>query len=139
MTVLAALDERGGMMFNGRRQSQDKLLRQRIVDMTQGSCLRMNAYTFKQFTGMDAAQIQVSEDFLQTAGENDFCLVENVSAAPYADKIQRLILFFWNRDYPNDFRFDIDWTAPPWKKMETLDFPGFSHEKITQEVYIREQ
>ena len=32
--VIACFDDTGGMMFNRRRQSQDRVLRERIVEMT---------------------------------------------------------------------------------------------------------
>ena len=45
-------------------------------------------------------------------------------------------LYKWNRDYPADFYFDIDY-ANDYKLETTLDFVGTSHEKITKEVYVR--
>ena len=49
MIVIVALDDRGGMMFNHRRQSQDKVLRERVLKVTAGKKLWMNHYTEKQF------------------------------------------------------------------------------------------
>ena len=50
-------------------------------------------------------------------------------------EIEKVILYHWNRDYPADTYFDLDLTD--WKITRTEEFPGFSHDKITEEVYCR--
>ena len=49
MILIAAADDSYGMMFNHRRQSQDRVLRQRMLELTAGHTLWMNAYSAKQF------------------------------------------------------------------------------------------
>ena len=51
MILIVAVDDRNGMTFNHRRQSQDKRLRERILSMTKNGKLWMNAYSHKQFVG----------------------------------------------------------------------------------------
>ncbi len=136
MIVIAAVDDSNGMMFNKRRQSQDRILRQRILDMTAGKKLWMNHYTKKQFSDMDAWQINVDENFLNEATDGEFCFVESVPVSPFEKWIEKIVLFRWNRKYPGDFSFDIDLTKG-WSLVTTEDFPGSSHEKITMEVYVR--
>lgn len=78
MIVIVAVDDRNGMMFNRRRQSQDRVLREHILDMTVGKKLWMNHYTEKQFADSDNfAQINVSDDFLNEAAPGEYCFVEN--------------------------------------------------------------
>ena len=139
MQIIAAVDDGGGLMFNRRRQSQDRELRKRILALSDGSRLRMNAYSYGQFADIEPppAQIAVDEDFLQKAADGDFCFVENAPVLPVLGRVERVILFRWNRAYPSDLRFDLDLSAPIWRLAETEDFPGFSHEKITKEVYDR--
>ncbi len=140
MILIAAVDDRDGMMFNKRRQSQDQILRQRILEMTDHSRLWMNHYTGKQFMANDGVcpkQIQVDDDFMHKAAPGEYCFVEDVSAASYEKKIEQIILFKWNRKYPGDFFFDIDLKKDGWKLAVSEDFPGSSHEKITKEVYLR--
>lgn len=139
MKVIVAIDDGGGMMFNCRRQSQDRVLRERILRLSDGAPLWMNAYTRKQFDDTAAERIRVDEDFLSKAADGDFCFVENAAVAPALDRVERVILFRWNRAYPSDLRFDVDVSAPPWTLVRTEDFPGYSHEKITEEVYEREK
>ena len=64
MILIVAVDDRNGMTFNHRRQSQDKRLRERILSMTKNGKLWMNAYSHKQFVGFeDTEQIQEAEEF----------------------------------------------------------------------------
>ena len=80
--------------------------------------------------------VSISESFLADADAKDYCFVENTSVAEFKEKISRLVIYKWNRDYPADFYFDIDY-ASDYKLETTLDFGGTSHEKITKEVYVR--
>lgn len=157
MILIAAVDDNNGMMFNKRRQSKDRSLRERILLLAKGHKLWMNDYTYRQFLdeavsitekhtgsapeaadGIAIEEICVDEDFLESAGSGEYCFVENVPAASYEEKMEKIILFRWNRKYPSDFQFDIELGTCGWKLAETKEFPGFSHEKITEEVYVRE-
>ena len=95
----------------------------------------MDAYSVGLFEP-PAANIRVAEDFLDQAGAGEYCLLEDREAAPYLDKIEKIILYRWNRAYPGDFFFDIDLNEG-WRKISSTDFPGSSHEKITEEVYVK--
>ena len=141
MRIIVAVDDGGGLMFNRRRQSQDRVLRERILRLSDGARLWMNAYTRKQFADAETAagRIQVDEDFLEKAADGDYCFVENAPVLPALGRVERVVLFRWNRAYPSDMKFDVDLSAPPWKLTETDEFPGSSHEKITEEVYVREE
>ena len=135
MTLVVCVDSRGGLLFHDRRQSQDRLLRQDLLREAAGRRLWMNAYSFRQFRGEPQADtIQVSETPLQTAGPEDLCFVENLPLTPFPAQAERLLLYCWNRMYPAD-RF----LSPPpsWTLLRQEEFPGFSHEKITKEVYTR--
>jgi hypothetical protein len=135
MIVIACVDKKYGMLFNHRRQSQDRLLRARILDLTKGSTLWMNAYSSKQFKEGLPSHVSISDDFLSLAGPRDFCFVENADLTLYQDKITGIILYHWNREYPADQYFSLDMTQYMMEKI--TDFPGSSHETITEEVYTR--
>ena len=137
MIIMICLDDRGGMLFNKRRQRQDVLLRQQILTETAGGRLWMNSYSAKQFAEESAANIVVDEAFMDKARPGDFCFIENVAPSAYEDKIEKIILYRWNRTYPGDLYFDIPLEEHGWKLIETDDFAGRSHEKITKEVYER--
>ncbi len=136
MIVICAIDDHGGMLFNHRRQSQDCVLRKRILQRTHNKRLWMNAYSYGQFAAEQASQIVVSEQFLHEAAAGDFCFVETCSLAEVKSRIEAVILYRWNRSYPTDFRLNLNLTQPHWTQVETTDFAGNSHERITEEIYI---
>ena len=131
MYVIVCADDNQGMLFNRRRQSQDRILREYLTDLARDHGFYMNAYSAKQFE--NTSMIQVSENFLEEAGKDDFCFVENQSLRDIADRIDGLILCRWNREYPADFYLDLDYSS--WTLEHSEEFPGSSHEKITVEVY----
>ncbi len=136
MILMAAVDDGMGLMFNHRRQSRDRLLRQRMLELAGDRALWMDGYSAAQFGHeLEGHNVRVEEDFLTQAPQGDLCFLEDRSPLPAAERIERLILFRWNRAYPADLCFDLDLGC--WRLTETLDFPGSSHDKITQEVYVR--
>ena len=137
MVVMVCLDDKNGMMFNARRQSKDKILRERIAELVGGSKLWMNAYSAKQFDAEQLPNIQIDEEFLQKAETGEFCFVENQRLADAEQQIEKLVVFRWNRVYPADQFLDLDITFGSWKILEQAEFAGHSHEKITMEVYGR--
>lgn len=136
MIVICVIDDHGGMLFNHRRQSQDCVLRKRILQRAYNKKLWMNAYSYGQFAAEQASQIVVSEHFLHEAKAGDFCFVETCSLAEVESRIEAVVLYRWNRSYPTDFRLDLTLTQPHWTQIETTDFAGNSHECITEEIYI---
>ena len=71
MIVIACLDNDGGMMFNRRRQSQDRYLRDRIVEMPGDSALWMNHYSAGQFDTDNIPHLNIDDAFLQEAVDAD--------------------------------------------------------------------
>ena len=137
MNVIVCLDDRQGMMFCNRRQSQDRKLRERIVQRCNGILLWMNAYSYKLYEEMTNDFICVDENFLSKAQKGEFCLVESALLKPYENKIEKLIVFWWNRHYPADFYLDLD--LKNWKKEREEEFQGSSHENITEEIYTKKE
>ena len=123
------------MLFNHRRLSRDRRVCEKILDYSNEKELWMNAYSRKLFTDLtDINSIQVDEEFLDKS--QSICFVKNQDITPYLPKIDTLVLFQWNRDYPADFFFTVDLSQ--WNLISTEDFEGTSHEKITMEVYKKD-
>lgn len=137
MIIIACLDDAGGMMFNNRRQSKDRILRDYILEQIGSDKLWMNAYTKKQFVDCEQENITVDEQFLEKAKAGEFCFIENVDVKPHIEKIEKIILFKWNRSYPGDFFFPMELLSSDWIMTKTEEFVGYSHEKITKEEYER--
>ena len=138
MIIIQCVDNRNGTFFNRRRQSQDRLLRSRILSELHGRRLWMNAYSLRQFQKELPLEVRLSvdEDFLTKAGIGEVCFVEGLPLLPWLDRIEQVILYRWTRDYPADTYLDLALDAPPWSLAAREDFPGFSHPMLTKEVYI---
>lgn len=134
MNIIVCVDDAGGMLFNGRRQSKDRILRAQARLLAEEKPLWMNSYSAKQFAE-DGVPMVVDEAFLEHAPENAWCFVENVDVIPFADKIQKLAVYHWNRQYPSDIKFPLAVFVSRWKCVSTREFSGSSHDKITEEVY----
>ena len=133
LKIAICIEKSGGILFAGKRLSQDSVLRNKLIELVGNGKLCMNEYSAKQFDSND--KLQVCEDFLLSAGENDICFVENIEIP--MDKVSEVYLFNWNRDYPADTYFDFEPKELGFKRTGKEDFVGSSHKKITLEVYRR--
>lgn len=134
MQLIVCLDDRDGMMFGGRRQSKDRVLRERVLEMARGRRLLMSEYSAKQFSDCDA--ITVDNAYRRRARKDDVCFAEDGEIS--LDGVTELVIYRWNRHYPSDKKFPYDPEACGFRKVQTVDFAGNSHEKITEEIYTRE-
>lgn len=134
MTVIVCLDDKGGMMFGARRQSQDSVLRDRILNDNMGRKLYMNEYSYKMFSQNTENYAICDNNFLSVSDEDDVCFVENVDIRPYAEKITKIIVYRWNRVYPATMYFQFP--NGDWKLVSRSDIGGSSHD-ITEEIYAK--
>lgn len=137
MTVIICVDDKMGTIFNCRRQSQDNILRERVLALSENANLWMSPYSQKQFRENDNRNICVADNYLFAAENEDFCFVEGVPLSAFSEKIDRIILYKWNRVYPSDETFDMDLSS--WLLISSYDFKGCSHDRITEEVYVRNE
>lgn len=134
MHIIAAVDDSMGLLFNNRRQSKDCELIRRIIK-EYGSNLYIHPFSADLFEDSEAV-LTCDENFLEKAGEDAYCFVENVSVKPFVDSVQSVVLYKWNRAYPGDFFFDLPLEGV-FAVTKQTDFVGTSHDDITQEVYTR--
>lgn len=133
MIVMVCIDNNNGMLFNHRRQSQDRILREDMLKMVGTGKLWMNSYSKKQFSNIASVEVLVDEEYLEKAGTGDFCFAEDKDICAYKDRIEKVILYKWNRIYPADTFFSLDLQG--WELESLEEFAGSSHEKITKETY----
>lgn len=133
MKLIFCVDTKNGLMFFGRRQSQDSVLRSKMLELTAGAKLWMSEYSAGQFENTDA--ISVDNDCLRKAAPEDYCFIEDLEYS--AENADEIILFQWNRQYQADKVFRIDLTGSGFRKVSSTNFEGSSHPKITMEIYKR--
>ncbi len=129
MTLILCVDDRGGLMFNRRRQSQDRLVRADMLRLCGEQPLAVSPYTARQFALEDRVKV------VDQPGEEDIFFLEDLPPQPFLERAEKLVLYHWNRVYPGDVHIAL----PPqgWSLEEQVEFPGHSHETITREVYSR--
>ncbi len=133
MRIITCLDQNGGLFFNHRRQSQDKLLIADVISFCKGKVLYIAEYSKPLFP--DCPTIFTVDKPLLTAKGGDFCFTEGALLHPVEETIEELILYRWDKVYPADTFLDLDLSR--WHLQDTYELVGSSHDKITREVYTK--
>lgn len=131
MKLIFCIDDKNGMMFFGKRQSQDSVLRRWIIEHTADSKLWMSSYSAKQFR--DQTGYVVDDNYVMNASIGDYCFIEDKGYN--LETVSEIILCKWNRKYQADIAFSIDLRANGFRKVSSEDICGSSHDKITIETY----
>ena len=134
MILMACVDGRNGMAFNCRRQSRDRAVRADLLAEAGEARLWVSGATARQFPAEEQSRLCVDESFLEKAGPGEPCFVEDRSVAPFAGRVERVVLYRWDRAYPADLYWDLSLEGLSLSRREELH--GFSHEMITKEVYF---
>ena len=132
MTVYLCLDDRGGLLFNGRRQSRDALV---LADIAAGLS---DVLTIDPFSEKLIAEAGIP---YRTAGDTlpvqCHFFLENRNPDSLLPLAEKVVIYRWNRLYPSD----VHWEGSPadygFVLSETSEFPGKSHKVITKEVYTK--
>lgn len=131
MIVAVCVDNNMGVLFNNRRQSQDKVLIQDFVKFAGLTPIHIHPYSASLFDGVE---VICEESFLENL-KDDYYFIEHGKLAGIEKRIDRLIVYKWNREYPADTYLDLDLNG--WNLIDSEDFAGCSHPKITRETYKR--
>ncbi len=134
ITVAVCLDDEGGMMFNNRRQSRDRVLIAELLSSTEGRIV-IHPYSAPLFG--DSPRVVISDDPLAMAADGDICFIEQLPIAPLLSLVGRFIVYRWNRIYPRDKCFDVDLGGAGFSLISETEFTGSSHERITKGIYER--
>ena len=139
MNIIVCIDDGGGILFNHRRVSKDRVLMQWIAQYVGGKPILASPYSGDLFAECQPRpKLMIAEDYLSKgADEKDaFCFVEEYTFKEYLPKIGRILLCKWNRRYPSDVKFPLD-ILKDFEEKNSWEFPGSSHEKITVEEWMR--
>lgn len=131
LTLIVCVDDRMGMMFNRRRQSKDRVQRERLLSLLGGKRLWMSEYSARLF----GEGVCVHDAFWEKAKNGDVLFFED--SVPDLNGVVRVILYKWNEHYPADQYFPFDLLKEGFVLRRAEDFVGSSHERITEEIYER--
>ncbi len=135
LTVALCTDERGGMIFNKRRVSRDRILIKNLMEGFDGK-IYINEYSRLLFEDYGDRAV-VCESALDEAPDGAVCFIEFPPFKPYLADISSLIIYNWNRRYPYDLCLDVLPAKEGFKSVSVCEFEGSSHEKITKEIFER--
>ena len=130
MTIYLCLDDKNGMLFNGRRQTRDGVVLADICSMA-GGAVAIDPFSERLMKRNSIPYVLAGQEAADHYFVEDRCPTEQLVHA------SAVVLYRWNRHYPADTFFDLDLTALGFSLREVTEFPGSSHELITKEVYTR--
>lgn len=128
MIVFACVDDNFGLCFNKRRQSRDKTVYERIYEIIGDKKLYITDFSKDLF---NEDKVLIKKEAFVSDNEDAFFFIENEIPQNLV-KAEKIILFFWNRNYPHDFKFAL---PDCFKEVNRYEFKGNSHDKITEITY----
>ena len=132
MTIIVCVDDDNGMLFNKRRQSRDKAVIADIINSIEDNAvISVTPYSASLFEEYHN-RVKICDGFDE---DNLICFVEDADISHIKEKIDRIVLYKWNRVYPESVHFEME--IDSWKRISSEEFCGNSHDIITKEIYIR--
>lgn len=136
MILAVCLDDKYGMSFLGRRQSRDREVSAHILSRLGKGKLWLDHSSAELFN-KDDPRITLTEALPENCDHEDVIFCENLSFAGDLTRFSGIWMYRWNCVYPADVYFPIDEVKENFNMAESVDFAGFSHDRITLEVYNR--
>ncbi len=133
MIPIVCVDDRFGMAFNHRRCSSDATVTADILHRTAGAKLWTDSYSAELFACADS--VIADDRGLEKAGAGEYVFCERTDPGKYKDRIEKVLVYFWNRSYPYDTKLTLD--PGLWTRTVIAEFVGHSHEKITVEEWTK--
>ena len=85
MKIICVIEDNYGILFNHRRVSRDRLMNEKILEIVGSNKLYISPFSTSLFNTKE--NIIIDEDYLEHAGDNDYCFVEDKELLAYKDKI----------------------------------------------------
>ena len=132
MTVYLCLDDRNGLLFNGRRLSRDAYVLTDIAASVPEN-LTVDPFSEKLIAAAGIPCALAEGDIPEDA----HFFLEKRDPDALLPLAGTLVIYRWNRLYPSDVRWEGSPEAFGFTLAQTMEFPGKSHEIITKEVYVK--
>ena len=134
MTVVVCVDTQGGVLFNKRRVSSDRLLIADLLEQVGNQRICLRSYTANLFP--EGINLHITENCIEDVQQDEVLFLEEAAPGDLLAKAEKVILYHWNRTYPSDVRFPVEALKRSGEMIDSVDFSGNSHERITREVYV---
>ena len=130
MILYFCLDDRGGLLFNGRRLSRDAAM---LADLAAAGTVTIDPFSEKLLASAGIPYVLAGESIPEDA----HFFLENRDPEALLPLAESAVIYRWNRHYPSDIRWEGNPADHGFTLSETTEFPGKSHEIITKEVYVK--
>ena len=91
MIAAVCLDDRNGMLFNGRRLSRDRAQQEDLLALCGEKKLRIGSFSAKLFQAHEE-RVVVDDDFLTAAGAGEIVFVEDRGLLPLSARLEGVIV-----------------------------------------------
>ena len=135
MNVAVCADDRGGTFFMGRRPSSDREI---IRELAASGCRILITEYSEPLFGELECNYEVCGNPLAFASDTDICFIEGGICEEYVRDIRVLTVYRWNRHYPSDPASRIYPEKLGFTLCTSADFAGYSHDRITKEIWKHE-
>ena len=125
MTLILWAGKNGEMLFNRRRCSRDRAVIADILTIYAVDQICVSAYSAPLFAG--ARMIDSLEE-----AKKDVLFLEDLPLSLALTMADKLIVYRFDRVYPANVYLEI---PNDFQLRKSTEFAGFSHDKITREVY----
>ena len=132
MKTIVCIDDKFGVLFDGKRQSRDRVLIEDLMDFIGSSRLIITPESAPLF---DVFKVEINDAPFDVAQADDFVFCEVGGLLAHLERINEVVIYKWNRTYPRDVLLDLLPWEHGFKLIDRFDFVGSSHKKITREVY----
>lgn len=132
MVIVACIDKSGNIALNTNGQLNHIIFLIRLKVVSNEALLYMNCNSSQQFGYYPMKMID--DNFLDIAGEDSYCFVEDTDVTPYIDCIDKIILYKWNKKFSSRLKFDKS-ILNKFSIVSKKSFYGESFLKISEVVY----
>ena len=132
MHLILCLDGHDGMAFNGRRQSRDKVQREKMLATVGEKKLLLRPASAALFDVLPS-NAEVTEEPDIPAGAYFFA--ERAADLPSPPAVESLVIYRWGRSYPADEHAPVAAYTAGKLRISQCGFAGSSHPEMTEEVY----
>lgn len=130
MVIIVCLDQKNGMRFNHRCLSRDREIIKDIYKTLLDAPLYMSEKSRILFENYEG-KIVADPNFMEKS--DMFCFVETSDFD--TSGVDEIIIYRFDAIYPADEYFPID--LDEYILMEESEFKGYSHDRISKEIYSK--
>lgn len=135
-TLALAVDTRGGMMFNHRRQARDAELVADAVGRFGGGGIFISPYSARLLEGY--ASVTVCDDPITDCTDGSLCFIESPALLhDVRESFSRIVIYRFGIPYPADECLPLDLAALGYVRISRDKAATLLHPRLTREVYER--